>query len=180
MKRNLFIGAIAAVFAITLTATAQTPPSKPQTPPSPTAQAPAATVTVEGCLMREQDVPGREPNIAERAGIREDYILVNATVVKGARPPDATRTTQSRPTQPGTDATRAGQAAPSPAKNLQPMFDVKELDSDRLSPLAGKRVQIEGSWADLERNTSAGASEDLVDIKGLTIREVPGQCPPKP
>jgi hypothetical protein len=36
--------------------------------------------------MREADVPGRKLNIAERAGIGEDYILTNANVVKSSAP----------------------------------------------------------------------------------------------
>src|SRR4029453_9626260 len=43
--------------------------------------------TVVGILakhrQREQDVPGRKPNVAERAGVMEDYILTSAKVVKG-------------------------------------------------------------------------------------------------
>ena len=30
---------------------------------------------ITGCLKAEKDVPGMKPNVAERAGISEDYIL---------------------------------------------------------------------------------------------------------
>lgn len=38
--------------------------------------------------MREADVPGRKPNVAERAGIAEDYILTRTKIIKGPRPCD--------------------------------------------------------------------------------------------
>jgi hypothetical protein len=40
-------------------------------------QATNQTVTVTGCLKAEKDVPGRRPNVAERAGVTEDYILTS-------------------------------------------------------------------------------------------------------
>lgn len=181
MKRYLLT--YATVFAVAAGVAAQTPPPTSQAPTQPqtaTAQAPPATVTVEGCLLREQDVPRREPNIAERAGIREDYVLANAKVIKGTAPKTVASAGQTRPGEPATDVAKAGQTGATQTSNMQPMYDVKELDSDRLKPLVGKRVQIEGTWADLERNESAGPTEDLIDIKGLTIREVAGTCPAKP
>lgn len=194
MTRYLFTYAMAGLLAIATTVAAQgpppspQPPSNPQTPAtpqtSPQRPAPAmqptssAAVTVEGCLVREKDI-GREPNVAERAGIQEDFILTNARVVKGSAPSDVARTGQTP--KPGTDATRAGQPTAGQTASTQPMYDVKELDADRLKELVGKRVQIEGSWGDTQRSATAGAVEDLVDIKGTTIKEVPGQCtPPKP
>jgi hypothetical protein len=178
MKRNLFLYAVAGVLACSPGVAAQNPPPSPSPPTQPpAAQMPATTVTVEGCLVREQDVPGRAPNVAERAGIREDFILTNAKVVKGPAAPDVAKTAQTPATRP--DATRAGQTAGT-AGNLQPMYDVKELDSDRLKALVGKRVQVEGTWADVERNQSAPPTNDLADIKGVSIREVAGQCPAKP
>jgi hypothetical protein len=180
MKRYLFIYAIAG--AVTgATALAQTPPP-PQTPqrPSPTTPAPqqeratANVVTVEGCLMREAQV-GRKPNVAERAGIAEDFILANAKVVKGSAP-DVARTGQTP--SPSSDATRAGQQSPTA---MQPMYDVKEIDEERLKGYLGKRVQIEGMFADTDRQPTAASAEDLLDLRGTTIREVPGMCPsPQP
>jgi hypothetical protein len=133
-------------------------------------------ITIEGCLMREQDIPGRQPNVAERAGIQEDFILAGARVVKGTAPQaaDATRAAQPAAGQPGSDVARTSGGA---AQNLSPMYDVKNLDSDRLKPLVGKRVQIEGRLSDTNRSPSAAASQDLVDIQGSSIKEIPGQCP---
>ena len=35
--------------------------------------------------MREADVPGRKPNVAERAGIAEDYILTSTRPIQGSK-----------------------------------------------------------------------------------------------
>jgi hypothetical protein len=119
-------------------------------------------VTVEGCLLREQDIPGRKPNIAERAGVMEDYVLANAKVIKGTAPKGTTEPKAGEPT--GTAGT------------LAPMYDVKGIDDEQLKPLAGKRVQIEGHFADVD---SIRKTEDFLDIRGTTIRAAKGECPPK-
>jgi hypothetical protein len=41
-------------------------------------------VTISGCLRAEKDVPGRTPNVAERAGVGEDYILTNVKMGQGS------------------------------------------------------------------------------------------------
>lgn len=73
---------------------AQTPtPSSPQTPaPKPSMTQPAtpsaaqagATMTIVGCLKEEKDVAGLKPNVAERAGITEDYILTSVKAAPGS------------------------------------------------------------------------------------------------
>jgi hypothetical protein len=164
MNRNLVGCAMASVFALAVGVMAQEPP--PTQPPTrtPAAQEQPA-VTVEGCLMREQDVPGRKPNVAERAGVMEDYILAHAKVIKGTAPKGSTEAKPGEPT--GT----SGQ--------LAPMFDVKGIDADQLKPFVGQRVQIDGSFADVTKSPTAGPTEDLVDIRGTTIRAAKGECPPK-
>jgi hypothetical protein len=164
MSRKPFGWSMAGMFILAAGLAAQEP-AYPQ-PPSrtPAAQEPkAATVTVEGCLVREQDVPGRKPNVAERAGVLEDYILTNTKIVKGSAP-------QASAAKPGETVGTAGTAQ---------MYDVKGLSGDKLKELVGKRVQIEGAFADVSRSPAAGASEDLVDIQGTTIRAAAGDCPAK-
>ncbi|HYB95612.1 MAG TPA: hypothetical protein VEC39_11595 [Vicinamibacterales bacterium] len=103
------IGAMTITTALTLSAqTPQNPPSSPQSQPqtqppadrqrpATDAQRPtdtqrsgatpaqnAQTLTVTGCLRAEKDVPGRTPNVAERAGVGEDYILTNAKMGQGS------------------------------------------------------------------------------------------------
>jgi hypothetical protein len=168
MRRYLLACSAAGVIALAAGAAAQDPSATPQTQPqtrTPAAQS-QQTATVEGCLMREQDVPGRKPNVAERAGLGEDFILTNAKVVKGSAP---ATTSQAKPGEPtGTSGTVSA-----------PMYDVKEIDKDRLKQFVGKRVKIEGTFADVEKSPSAAPTEDLVDIRGTTIREASGECPPK-
>jgi hypothetical protein len=164
MRRHLIGCSAAGVLALAASVAAQNPPPTPETRPQtsvPTTQ--SAPATVEGCLVREQDVPGRKPNVAEKAGVMEDYILTNAKIVKGSAP-----ASQARADQPtGT----SGSAAAST------MFDVKGIDDARLKQYVGKRVQIDGTFADVNR--TATANEDLVDIRGTTIRQATGDCPAK-
>jgi hypothetical protein len=168
MRRYCFACSMAGVLAIGAIVAAQEP-TTPQYPP----QKPAATAqkepmaTVEGCLMREQDVPGRKPNVVERAGVLEDYILTNAKVVKGSAP--QTAKAQAKP----------GEAAGTSGTVSAPMYDVKGIDDKQLKQFVGKRVQIDGTFADLDKSPSAAPTEDLIDIRGTAIRQASGECPPK-
>ena len=166
MSRNVFGWSAAGMFVLAAGLAAQEPTPSPQTPPrAPSAQEqPAATVTVEGCLVREQDVPGRKPNVAERAGVMEDYILTSTKMVKGTPPQQAS-------------ATGPGEAVGT--SGAVPMYDVKGISDEQLKEFAGKRVQIEGTFADATRSPAAGAAEDLIDIRGTTIRAAAGDCPAK-
>jgi hypothetical protein len=167
MRRYAFGSIAAGVLALTVSAWAQEPQPNPQNPSrAPSAQEQKATVTVEGCLMREQDVPGRKPNVAERAGVMEDYILTNAKMIKGSAP------------QAGAAEAKPGEAAGTAGRSSA-MFDVKGLAEDQLKPLAGKRVQIDGTFADVTRSPSAAPTEDLPDIRGTAIRSATGECPAK-
>lgn len=173
MSRSIFGCALAGVLALSTGIAAQDKPTTqyPTNPPSSTTQRPAAadqagTVTVEGCLVREQDVPGRKPNVAERAGVMEDYILTHAKVVKGSAPKSAAA------------APKAGEPTGTSGSTSN-MFDVKGIADERLKEFAGKRVQIEGKFEDLDRSATAKAGEDLVNIQGTVIRAASGECPAK-
>jgi len=151
-----------AAMALAISAAAQAPATaQDPKPASPAASQAASTaaVTIEGCLVREQDVPGRKPNVAERVGVGEDYILMSTKIVKSADKPTGT----------------SGTAGPSR------MYQVKGIDDERLKPLAGKRVQVEGNLKDLdEPATPKPGAEDIADIQGASIRQVSGDCPAKP
>jgi hypothetical protein len=41
-------------------------------------------ITITGCVKPETDVPGRKPNVVERAGVTEDYILTNVKMAPGS------------------------------------------------------------------------------------------------
>ena len=119
--------------------------------------------TVEGCLVREADVPGRKPNVAERAGITEDYIVTSAKVVKGSAPGGSAQAAKPGETPVGTSG-------------AQTMFEVTGIDEAALKDNLGRRVQIEGTFENLDR----GPADDLVKIRGTVIRPVSGECSPKP
>lgn len=166
--RLSYASAAACFAAVTLTVSlgAQTtaPAGQQSQPASPAATTPAQTgsVTLEGCLAREDAVPGREPNIVERRGIMEDYILTSTKVVKGMAPASGSAQAD-RPT--GTSGATA-------------MYQVKGLDDDRLKTMVGKRVQVDGTLEDLDKPVPG--STDLPDIKATTIRQVTGDCAAKP
>ena len=177
MRRYLFGSALAGTLAFTATLAAQNPQTQPQTPRTSSAQPArtqdqAQTVTVEGCLMREADVPGRRPNVAERAGIGEDYILTSTKMIKGSAPGSGA-TTQTRPSdQPtGTAGTRGA------------MYEVEGIDDAQLKQHVGRRVQIDGTFENVDRARATPEqttpADDLVEIRGTTIRQVAGDCPAK-
>jgi hypothetical protein len=179
MSKYSFGWALAGAFVLTASVAAQNPPqTQPPTPRTPTTQDPARPqdqarmVTVEGCLMREADVPGRRPNVAERAGIAEDYILTSTKMIKGSAPGTGT-TAQTRPGgQPtGTAGTQGA------------MYEVEGIDDERLKQHVGRRVQIEGTFENVDRAKATPErgtpADDLVEIRGTTIRQAAGECPAK-
>jgi hypothetical protein len=167
MSRFFVACSIAGLLAFGVTVAAQDPASPQTYPKTPAIASAQPQATVEGCLVREQDVPGRKPNVAEKAGVMEDYILTNAKVVKGSAPAGANP--QARPAEPtGTSGTISA-----------PMYDVKGIDDEQLKALVGKRVQVQGTFSDMDKSATAGPTEDLVDIRGTSIRRISGECPPK-
>jgi hypothetical protein len=160
MGRYLFGCAAAGVMAVAASAAAQNPL------PAPPAQPPAPTATVEGCLMNEAEVPGRKPNVAERAGLAEDYILTHIKSVKGTLPAGAA---EAKPGAPG--YTRAT------------MLEVTGIDDEQLKKLVGRRAQIEGTFQNVDRlkapPEAKTPTDDLAEIRGTKIRQVAGECPPK-
>ena len=88
MHKRLMSITIAALATASVTLGAQapqtTPTPQPPDNPRPTAMqtpnraTPAnPSITITGCLKEEKDVPALKPNVAERAGITEDYILTD-------------------------------------------------------------------------------------------------------
>ena len=120
-------------------------------------------VVVDGCVAAEHEIPGREPNIAERAGAGEDYILTNAVMVKGKPPAEL-------PDDTGGPVSNA----------LRPMYELGGLTDDQLKPHLGHRVRIEGTFTNTNRDPHSGPlNDDLVELTGTSIRQVPGSCPPR-
>ena len=123
-----------------------------------------------GCLYNEKDVPGRTPNIAEKAGVLEDYIIADA------RPAGQGSSTPGP--QPGTGGR---------------MYKVEGIPDTQLKALVGKRVEVSGRIdADDEGRTAGTATQDrnpvspdkidLDEFEATSIREVAGgtACAAKP
>ncbi len=164
------------VLTVTVAVGAQTPPQQPPPTQRPTmrtapAQDQSKVVTVEGCLMREADVPGRKPNVTERAGIGEDYILTTTKMVKGSEP-----RTVTAPTKPGDTATSSSRGAAA-------MYEVEGISDDDLKPYLGRRVQIDGAFENLGSPQvtpeGQGSANALVQIRGTMIRPAVGNCAAK-
>jgi len=170
MKQYLIPATLAGALALTVSVAAQTPPPA-QTPPAQTpppattAQTPTPAagvpVTVEGCLMREADVPGKKANVAEKVGIGEDFILTSTKMVKGMAPGALSAPPSGAV---GTTGTTGA------------MYDVEGIDDGTLMKHINRRVQVDGTFEKLENASKAG---ELVEIKATGIRPVAGECAPK-
>ena len=181
MSMTKVAGAFCVALGMTAALGAQAASQDPtQQPPAPAASAQEHSVTVEGCLVREKDVPGRAPNTAEKAGVMEDFILTNAKIVKGGHTaPDAaaTGTTGSAATQPAGTSGSAGK-----------MFEVRGLNDTELQQFVGQRVEIEGQVdpADIaersreKANPSGEPAGDLPELKGMVIRKATSSEPCTP
>lgn len=169
MKKFL-TAVVAPAFAIALAApfaaaqAPQTTPSQTSQPGDSAAQPQQrAGTTLVGCLYKEDQVAGRSPNVAERAGILEDYILVGASPASASERSSATG------------------AATTASANT---FKVEGIDDDRLKGLVGKRVEVSGRIdADVEgrKDESLGPDKiNLPEFEAQSIKEVSGECPATP
>ena len=140
--------------AVVASARPQDPTSQPQSA--------AASATVEGCLYKEVDVPGRHVPDAMRSRTvtDEDYVLAKSRIVKGSAP------------SPVSDP-KPDQAAPP----TDVMYKVKGSGL-KLGENAGHRVQIDGTFDHADRaGKPATFAYDLVILNGTALRQLPGDCP---
>lgn len=190
MNKYIVTGALVALTGSGVMLSAQAPT---QAPGAPAPQAPKATVsektattTLVGCVYREKDVPGRAPNVAERAGILEDYIFAEmpSSPVAG-RAPDSTASNA-----PGAPPTAVGTSGTASA-----MYKLEFVDDDKLKTMVGKRVEVVGR-IDAEAGDQAKAAPgtvtsttdkvlgrdkvDLAEFEVSSIKEVAGTCPTTP
>lgn len=186
-QKHLITGVFAALCSTAIMAAQAPAPQSPDSRPAPAAapqvstQKSAAT-TLVGCVYREKDVPGRAPNVAERAGILEDYIFAEAPSA-----PIASATATPRPGQ------TAGAVGTSGA--LGAMYKLEFVDGDKLKSMVGKRVEITGR-IDAEAGDSPAPAADaktttvdkvlghdrvnLSEFEVSSIKEVAGTCPATP
>ena len=150
---------------------------QPQNPasrtPSPSAQ--PSTMTLVGCLYRENQIPGRTPNPAEKAGILEDYILADASI------PGPQATPGAKPEGITGNVPKQGN-----------MYKVENIPDDRLKALVGKRVELSGK-IDPEGSPATnrpgaptpdkGLGPDQINLpefEAASIKEISGTCPATP
>lgn len=194
-KHCFFSTAAALVCAGSIMAAQQQPTPAPQqrpeqppvtTPADPTAaQGEQAVTTLVGCLYRERDVPGRQPNVAERAGILEDYILADAS----PQGPAGT----VRQGEPETAEPR-GTPGPAGQQIAGKMYKVEHADDEQLRDLVGKRVEVTGRidaeagdvrgggvQATPQPDETPGPDQiELPEFEAQSIRAVAGNCPAVP
>lgn len=172
--------------------TTQSEPRPTQSEPSTTAPASqassAASTTMTGCVYREQDVPGRTPNVAERAGVMEDYILVKADGAQASSGAAAETQSAAGATTPQATGTSG---------SAHTMFKLEHASDEQLRAMVGKRVEVKGrvdaeagdstarptgtSGAATGADKSAGPDRiDLAEFEVTSIREVEGTCPASP
>lgn len=177
MKNLVAAATLALLFVAVLGAQG---PGPSQNPPPQAPQTPSTTVkpttTLVGCLYREDRVPGRKPNVAEKAGILEDYILADASVKDTSK-------------EPGAAVGATGTAGAPPASGN--IYKVEGPSDEKLKALVGKKVEVTGR-IDPERGPAGTAGKpqpdrglgpdaiNLPEFKATSIREIAGTCPATP
>lgn len=187
LKTTVFAGSVAAICA-SVAIGAQSPSGQQsQTPPSSAAssdtRASGTTATLVGCVYREQDIPGRTPNVAEKVGVMEDYILADAK-------PSATSASAGTTAEPGTSATTGTSGTVAAGGK---MYKLEHASDEVLGSFVGKRVEVVGR-IDREAGDTTGTSgtataEDksagpdrieLAEFEVTSIKEASGTCPARP
>lgn len=192
MRKKFVLTAAVAVLSAGLTLSAQSTgsqsqpsPSTPQTPQTQTdrdtTQSAGATTTLTGCVYREKDVPGRSPNVAEQAGVMEDYILAEV---------------ESSASQPGQTGSVPGATGTSGSQDKK-MFKLEHTADEQLRAMVGKRVEVTGridaddaagsatgtsgsTGAKPDTNVGSPDEIELPEFEVSSIREVSGSCPASP
>jgi hypothetical protein len=185
LNRYMMATALAAVCSMTALAAQQSGQAQPKTTDTkPAAETAKATgqktaATVVGCVYREKDVPGRAPNVAERLGVSEDFILAEV----GKTPPEARKSADGTPGATGT----SGQSAA--------MYKLEFVSRDKLATFVGRRVEavgrIDASKKDqvtLPEGVTTSTVDKIVghdrvnlaEFEVQSIKEVAGTCPASP
>ena len=137
---------------VNLAAQAPSPSAPPQAPSAPPAMtqpaAAAAAMTIVGCLKEEKDVAGLKPNVAERVGVTEDYIL---TSVKAA---------------PGSSVSGLALGA---------MYQIEGIDGSELKKHLNHQVEIQGRIDTTDGGDSD--RKDVPDFKATSLKMLAATCP---
>jgi hypothetical protein len=120
-------------------------------PGAPTPQA-TDTIKVTGCLKNEKDVAGLKPNIVERAGITEDYIL--------------------------TDVKLAAESKTS-AIGLGSMYEIEGITEADLKAHLNHQIEVTGQLSKVQTGaaaTTASNRGDVPDFHATSFRMVSPTC----
>lgn len=157
----------------------------------------AGATTLQGCLTRAQDIPGRSPNVANPAGVADGFILMERR--------DGMERTDGAVGTTGTAGT-----ATTATQNLGALYKVMGISSESLTALVGKRVEVRGTvnrdaatskdadsdphetargntnpvgpgsqtQTGTDANAGRGDEKDhWMEVYATAIHEVPGACP---
>jgi len=153
MRTRFFaIAALACASAISINAqqTRPTPPP-PQTGDTTqraTAAAPEQTITITGCLKAEKDVPGRRPNVAEQAGVTEDYLLTSVTMAASSKVSGI---------------------------GVAPIYEIEGIAEAELQKHLNHQVEVTGRIN--QTPPEASQADDVPDFQATSIKMVAATCP---
>lgn len=195
--RMMWMSGAAAVMAFSIAGVqAQSTPPQTQTPQttSPSASATAQTTTLRGCVYEEKDIPGRSPNVAERAGMLEDYILVPQAGAAASAGTAASGTAGTAGTATSGTAGTSGAMA-----SKHKAFKLEHAADEQLKAMVGKMVEVTGkidaeagdsaratgaatsAAGSAARSTGVGGDQiELPEFEVTSIKEVAGTCPAMP
>jgi hypothetical protein len=201
--RMMWMSGAAAMMAFSI-AGVQAQSTGSQTPPTQTPQTQSQTprqnmggqtATLRGCVYNEKDIPGRSPNVAERAGVMEDYILVPQA---GASASTGAATSGTAGTA-GTATSGTAGTSGAMAYSKHKAFKLEHAADEKLSAMVGKMVEVTGKIdaesGDSARATGAATSTagstarsagmggdtlELPEFEVTTIKEITGTCPTTP
>jgi hypothetical protein len=147
------------------------------------------TATLVGCLYREQDIPGRTPNVAERVGVMEDYILADAQPKASSTSADASSSSTA-----GNNDTTGAVGTSGTVTSGGKMYKLEHVSDEILGALVGKRVEVIGridkepgdqtstqGGAAVAQDNSAGPDRiELAEFEVTSIQATAGTCPARP
>ena len=107
-------------------------------------------MSIVGCLKEEKDVPGLTPSAAERAGMSEDFILVDAKTAPGS---------------------------PVSGLALAPMYEIEGIEKSTLKKHLGHQVELEGRIAPVFSKDSDKSG--LPDFNATSLKMLAATCPAK-
>lgn len=131
-------------------ATAQAPAQTPQ-PAKPAAD----TLKIVGCLKAEKDVAGLKPNIVERAGITEDFILTSVNAA-----PDSKVS----------------------ALGLGTLYEIEGIAESEIKKHLNHQVEFTGRLSTTETGAAAinaANRGDVPDFHATSMRMIAATCPAK-